>query len=205
MTTVARLKMALAQLEYSGPRARSHGIVTRAFHWLAGGLLVYGLLFPADVADLSNPAALAREIKFALALGSLFLVRLAWVEVFGGGSRLPPSAPLWERILSRGVHYGVYALVFAIVASGLAIASTAPRLFGWELAFLSGGTSQETLLELHEALAGTLVLLIGVHIVGATWHWIARQDGVWQSMLWASRRYRDEDGDRPTKSADRPE
>lgn len=47
--------------------------------------------------------------------------------------------------------------------------------------------SQEFLIELHEDLAGLLVLLIVIHVLGAAWHWIVRKDGVWQPMLWAKR------------------
>ena len=54
MNTLPPLKKALHPLEHHGRRARPHGIVTRTFHWLTGGLLIYGLAFPADVADLSD-------------------------------------------------------------------------------------------------------------------------------------------------------
>lgn len=187
MITLARLKTILLPFEHRGARARPHGIVTRVLHWLVGALLIYGLLFPADIQDLADPVALAREVRFALVLGGLFVLRLIWIDLFGGGSRLPQDSPGWERILSRVVHYGIYTLVLAVVLSGLAIAFTAspaPTLFGLSITFLSGSPSQEFLLELHETFAGGLVLLILMHLLGATWHWIVRKDGVWQSMLW---------------------
>lgn len=93
MTIVARLKTTLLQLGHRNSRARPHGIVTRAFCWLAGALLIYGLVFPAEVEDLSDPVALAREVRFAVVPGGLFLIRLIWIELFGGGSRLPQDAP----------------------------------------------------------------------------------------------------------------
>lgn len=191
MITLAGLKTTLHNLERRGSPARPHGIVTRGFHWLAGILLIYGLVFNAEFEVLSDPAALAREVNFALVLGGTFLVRLIWVELVGGGSRLTPDAPPWERVLSRAVHYGIYMLVIAIVLTGLGIASTvspAPTLFRLRLAFLAGGAPQEFLLELHEAFATALMLLIGLHVLGASWHWIVRKDGVWESMLRGSSR-----------------
>lgn len=188
---LAWLRTTLLQFEHLGSRASRHGIATRLFHWLTGALLIYGLVFNAEVEVLSDPAALAREIAFAFALGGLFLIRLIWIESFGGGSRLPPDAPRWERVLSRVVHYGIYALVLAIVLSGLAIALTAsspPSLFGVGFPFAVDLAWRGFLLNLHEAVAGALVLLIGLHLLGAVWHWIVRNDGVWQSMLWGSRR-----------------
>lgn len=191
MTILASLKTSLLQFEHRGSRANRHGITTRIFHWLTGALLIYGLVFNAEVEVLSDPAALAREIAFAFALGGLFLIRLIWIESVGGGTRLPPDAPHWERILSRIVHYGIYALVLAIVLSGLAIALTAPSppsLFGVGFPFAVDPAWRGFLLNLHGAFAGALFLLIGLHLLGAIWHWIVRNDGVWQAMLWGSRR-----------------
>lgn len=191
MTMLAWLKTTLLQFEHRDFRANRHGIATRIFHWLTGALLIYGLVFNAEVEVLSDPAALAREIAFALALGGLFLIRLIWIESFGGGSQLPPDAPRWERVLSRIVHYGIYVLVLAIVLSGLAIALTAsspPSLFGVGFPFAVDPARRGFLLNLHEAVASALILLIGLHLLGAIWHWIVRKDGVWQSMLWGSRR-----------------
>jgi cytochrome b561 len=149
--------------------------------------LIYGLVFPAEIEDLSDPAALALEVRFALALGCIFLIRLIWVEFIGDGSRLPPGAPRWERVLSRMVHYGIYAMVLAVVLSGLAIA--APTLFGVNVTFLaSSSASQGFLLDLHEAFATTLLLLIVAHLFGSIWHWMVRRDGVWESMLRGSAR-----------------
>ena len=88
---LAWLRTTLLQFEHLGSRASRHGIATRLFHWLTGALLIYGLVFNAEVEVLSDPAALAREIAFAFALGGLFLIRLIWIESFGGGSRLPPE------------------------------------------------------------------------------------------------------------------
>lgn len=190
MSMHAQLKAAIRPFAHRGPAARPHGLITRAFHWLTGALLIYGLVFNAEIEILADPVALAREIAFALALGGLFFIRLIWVESYGGGSRLPRDAPRWEHVLSAIVHYGMYALVLAIVLSGLAIGFTVsppPSLFGSGLPFAVDPASRGFLLNLHEAAASALVLLIGLHLLGAMWHWIVRNDGVWQSMLWGAR------------------
>lgn len=184
------LKATFVGLKHRGSTARPHRIVTRIFHWLTGGLLIYLLAFPADEEDLSDPTALALEVGFALALGLLFIVRFIWVEHVGGGSRLPLDAAPWERLLSRAVHYGIYALVLAVVLTGLVIASTgsaALTVFGPNVSFSVDSTSQEELLEVHEGLASGLMFLIALHVLGAAWHWMVRKDGVWESMLWSPR------------------
>lgn len=165
--------------------------MTGLLQWVLGGLLVYGLVFPADAAALADPAMLRVEVGFALSLTLLFLVRLVWVSTLGGGSRLPGDAPTLERQLARLVHFGIYAAVFSMVATGLSLALTAEaanRAFGFSASRLPLMPPQDTLLAVHEALAAGLITLIGLHVAGAIWHWLIREDGVWQSMLWSADR-----------------
>ncbi|MCO6411070.1 hypothetical protein GTW23_23065 [Hoeflea alexandrii] len=172
-------------------RARAHGAVTRLLHWLVGGLLVYGLVFPADAAVLADPGRLRIEVAFASVLALLFLVRLLWVSTVGGGSRLPSDAPTWEHVLARLVHGVIYAAVLLMTVTGVALAVTAEAAiaaFGFSAAGLPLMPPQSSLLEVHEALATGLIALIGLHVLGAVWHWLIREDGVWQSMLWPSDR-----------------
>lgn len=79
--------------------------------------------------------------------------------------------------MSRAVHYGVYASLLGIIGTGLAIAFLArgPN---------NGGLSpQSTILDIHEAFANGLIALIALHLCGAAWHWLVRQDGVWEAMV----------------------
>lgn len=174
-----------------GPPARRHNVTTRLLHWLVGGLLVYGLVFPADGAALSDPFALRTEVVFALTLAILFLIRFLGAATVGGGSRLPADASAWEHMLSRMVHYGIYAAVPAITITGLIIALTADAAhtaFGFAVPASAVILPQGVLLDVHEALATGLIFLIGLHVAGAVWHWIVRRDGAWHSMLWGGPR-----------------
>ncbi len=167
----------MKRLKHAGTSAALHGPVTRVLHLIGGALVVYGLIFSADFADLSNATVLRRDVLFALALGVFFVCRLLWVTLVGGASQLPSDAPRWEHWLSRAVHYGVYASIFGVVLTGLAIA------------FLARGPNygallpQSTILDVHAAFANGLIALIGLHLCGAAWHWIVRRDGVWEAMV----------------------
>ena len=157
-------------------KARPHGFVTKTFHWLTGGLLVYGYANGVEnVGQLADPTVFQTEIIFAAALGLAFAARLAWTRLTGGESRLPAEAPAWERKAARVVHFGLYAGVFGIVLSGLAIAwaYATPALSGLALTLFLG---------LHEAALIATVLLLIVHIAGALWHKFVRRDGVLESM-----------------------
>ena len=98
---------------------------------------------------------------------------MRWIN---GATRLPSSAPKWERTLSKVAHYGIYAGVAMIVFSGLAIA------YGYATPAL-GGVFVSIVTEFHElSLAITAILLLA-HVIGALWHKLVRKDGIWESML----------------------
>ncbi len=185
------IRSRIVQHAHTGDQARPHLVVTRLLHWLVGGLLIYGLVFPADAAALANPLALQLEAGFALLLTVLFLIRLVWFSTADGGSRLPADAPRWEHVLSRTVHFGIYSGIFAMTATGVALAMTAQAsiaAFGFSAVGMPSIPNQNVFLVIHEGLAGALITLILLHVAGALWHWVVRKDGVWQSMLWSAGR-----------------
>lgn len=157
-------------------RAEPHGFVTKGFHWVTGGLLIYGYAKGLENVDqLADPALVRFEVAFAACLGLAFLGRLIWTHMVAGASRLPSEAPKWERAASRLVHWGLYASVFGIVLSGLliALAYHTPLLTGLFMTAMIG---------LHELALSATVLLILTHIAGALWHKFVRRDGVLESM-----------------------
>ena len=155
---------------------KPHGLVTRGIHWLSILVIGYGYLKGLDsVNQLADPALIRFEVIFASGMGLLFAFRLFWTQKIGGATRLPLTAPKWEHIASRCVHYGLYASVFAIVGTGLAIAfAYASPLFG-DL-FINA------MIFFHETALAILPPLIVIHIAGALWHKLVRRDGVLESM-----------------------
>lgn len=156
--------------------AKSHGFVTKGIHWLSAGMIGYGYFKGLEnVSQLADPSLFATEVTFALILGGLFLLRLIWTQKVGGATRLSSEAPRWEHFASRAVHYGLYASVFGIVLSGLAIAFVyaTPAL---------GGIILAAVIALHEFTLAVMPLLLLAHIAGALWHKFIRRDGVLESM-----------------------
>lgn len=155
---------------------KPHGFVTKGIHWLSLLLIGYGYLKGLNnVNQLSDPALFWFEVAFAAALGLLFAFRLFWTKKIAGATRLPDHAPRWEHFASRFVHYGLYASVFTIVGSGLAIAwgFAAPYLGRWFI---------NPMVALHEVALTALPVLILAHVAGALWHKFIRRDGVLESM-----------------------
>lgn len=161
------------------PQTTSHGFVTKGIHWLSAGLIGYGYFKGLeDVSQLADPALFQFEVAFALLLGALFVFRWFWTKNVNGTTRLPAQAPKWEHVASKAVHIGLYAAVFGIVLSGLAIALgvATPGLGGLFLAAMIGA---------HEIALTVMPILLLTHIAGALWHKVIRRDGVLESMTGA--------------------
>ncbi len=152
-----------------------HTRMARMLHWGTTLLLLYGFIRNGEFTDpLNNPDAMQLEVLFAIGLGALFAVRFVFMNRSNGGtSRLPASAPRWERVSSHVVHLGTYLGVAAIILTGLAIALTSSI----------GGLPLQTALAAHDGAVHVTALLIVIHIAGALWHWLIRRDGVWQAMV----------------------
>ena len=154
----------------------AHGFITRAIHWLAAALLLFGYVKGLDdVSQLADPQVFRFEVGFALLLTALFIIRWLWTKTVAGPTRLPASAPGWEKAASKFVHTGLYVSVFTITLSGLGIA------FGLHSPFLSG-LIVAAMIGLHELGLTVLPLLLLIHVSGALWHKLVRRDGVLESM-----------------------
>jgi cytochrome b561 len=176
----------MAHHEYKGPYAKAHHWVTRLFHWSTAVLLIYGIVRNAEVTGaLFDEQLIFHEVAFSTAVGVLFLGQLVWIRFFAGGSRLSPTAPTWERVASRAVHFSIYALVAFMVITGLMIAHTVlgtPGLVGRGRAAIND-PFLVSLLTAHIRGSEVLMLLLVIHIAGALWHWVVRKDGVWEAMV----------------------
>lgn len=126
--------------------------------------------------QLDDPATLRFEVIYALGIGALFTLRLMWTKAYAGTTRLPSVARAWEHRASRVVHLALYASVFGIVLSGLAIA------VGYSIPFLNGIFLAASLW-LHEVFLTALPAFLIVNVAGVLWHRIVRRDGVLESMV----------------------
>ena len=155
-------------------RARPHGWAAKLLHWSTAALLLFAFIDNGDVTNaLRDPAAMAFEARVGIVVLAAFALRYAWMHLFNkGASRLPATAPQWERLASRLAHHSLYLCVAAIVATGLLIPvaqSHAPNLI-------------RAASDLHEFFAGLTLLVIGAHVAAALWHKLVRRDGVWESI-----------------------
>lgn len=122
-------------------------------------------------------------ITFALLVG----LRVAWRMRHAPGS-LPATLRAWQARAAKLSHAALYILMILLPITGYLGA-----LFGGSgVAFFDvatpgwaarNDTLKEQFLAVHSALAWTLVVLIGLHIVAALKHLLIDKDGVFQRIL----------------------
>ena len=102
---------------------------------------------------------------------------------------LPAELPLWERAFANIVHWMLYLLVFAMAILGWSAASAhgwRVRLFGlFVLPTLArkGAHWGFAAGDIHDVLVYVLLGFIVVHVFGAFFHYIIKQDRVLNRML----------------------
>lgn len=172
--------------QHRSESAERHSWTTRWVHWLAAALLLFAAVTNGDVTGaLFSPGAMRFEVYVGVVVAAFYGFLWLWTKGPGGGSRLPQTAPAWERRLSKVVHYGIYLSIAAILLTGFAMAYLAPtdlvvnaaaeRIvdMSWQFSFAR---------DAHEFASGLLGWLFGAHFAGALWHWIVRRDGVMQAI-----------------------
>ena len=153
----------------------NYTLTARIFHWSFVILFAYGIFKQIEnINQLDDLALLKFEITFAL-LFILFLVARFVYMTRTQNSSLPPDTPRAQKALAKAVHFGMYIGMISIAFSGLVIGS---------LYWL--GLKSRLLIEIfiswHEVSVSIVYWLVGIHLIGAIYHWF-KNDGVWQSMI----------------------
>jgi cytochrome b561 len=177
---------AIELMKHSGAQAAPHHWSTKWVHWVAAGLLAFGAIANGDVMGaLFDPSAMRTETFVGIGIALLYGYLFFFVRRRGGGSRLPKNSPFWERWLAKSVHFGLYASIVAVLASGFAMAYLARTdlvVNSPAEQILSMTSRFDIIRDFHSGVANILGFLFGLHFVGALWHRFVRCDGVMQSI-----------------------
>ena len=153
---------------------QSYSATGKLLHWGFIGVFAYGIFKQVDdLNQLEDPGFLRFEFIFACAFLLILALRL-WV-MRGQGSALPQSAPDWQRVAAKLVHYGMYVALMMIAVTGLAIG----------VVFTLGlrdGALMGFCIAAHEASITASCALITLHVAAAVYHRFLC-DGVWSAMV----------------------
>lgn len=164
----------------------------KALHWLMalllGGLLGLGF-YMADLPLSPEKIQLFSWHKWA----GVTLFALVWLRLFWRLMRRPPAYPdsmtPLQKAAAHGGHFALYALMLAIPVSGWLMSSAKGVQTVWFGVLplpdlLSRDKALGHQLEaLHSALAVGLMVLVGVHIAAALYHYRVLKDDILQRML----------------------
>ena len=147
----------------------------KIFHWGFVILFIYGVVKQVnDINQLEDSAFFRFEIIFALIFLLLLIIRFIYMKTTQKSS-LPEDTPKLQKKAAKFVHNGMYFLLVATVLSGLFIG-----LFFW--LEIKNNILIVFTITIHELIINLLYILIGIHIVAATYHRL-KKDGVWSSMV----------------------
>ncbi|WP_404710148.1 cytochrome b [Sphingomonas sp. MMS24-J13] len=178
------MTMAIGTERYSG--------FARLLHWTIVALVVAQFAVAWSMPDIhrgTEPVGLvAWHLSIGTAILAIMVVRAVWRLVHREPP--PPSSlsPLL-RMVSRTTHVILYALLVALPLLGWANASSR----GWPITLFgviplpplmaTGARLGHTLGDVHGTVAIVLLVVIGLHVLGAAYHLLVVRDRTVQRML----------------------
>ena len=161
------------------------------FHWVIFLLFVIALAVIEYRDDIPKGEPLRDTLRtvhmMAGQLVFLFaLFRIAARIRFGAPASLP--APRWQIGGAHAVHGLLYLIMFALPITGVLFTQAGNKevaFFSWVLPTLISPNPalKSSIKEIHELLGNAVYFLVGLHILGALWHYFITKDQTLQRML----------------------
>lgn len=178
-------------MNQSSDQATRYDTVTIWLHW-ATALLVVEQWVGAKTIDMwEGPLRIdARSVHIALgiSLGFIVLFRMVWRAT--QGKALPNADTGLLGLVAKAMHWGLYALVIAIVGLGVALlAMRGDSIFGlfqFPVLVQAARPLRHTVQDLHETLATIVLIAAGLHAAAALFHRYVLKDGV-LARMWPAR------------------
>jgi len=175
-----------------GDRIGGYPPASKLLHWLVAASVLTTLPVSLAMGRVSQGPAQDFLYNLHKSLGVLILVLMILRlinRVVAGAPAPEPSLEPWHRVLSSAVHGLLYVLLVAMPIVGWIANSAygAPTpffgLFALPKLVADNEALAKTLFALHRWAGFAVILLAGMHIGGALFHYVVRRDGVLQRML----------------------
>lgn len=166
--------------------------VAKSLHWIIVALVTAQfatkLVSPKSFAGVTEDGLNAWHLAIGPTILLLMFVRFGWRL-----THRPPSPPAdlapALQLVSRLTHWTFYGLLIVIPilgwfsASGFGAHPTVMFLFNLPSIAPANDKAAEAWGNVHGLLAWLLLAVIGLHVAAASWHGLARDDGVFARMM----------------------
>jgi cytochrome b561 len=171
----------------------TYTLAQRRFHWwtvlLVATQVPLGLFMVryGAATDFAEPTGKLYDTHklMGLAILLLALARLACRLAQGVPADEPTLEP-WQRVTSHITHWAIYALIIVVPLIGwLAISYYGPfEPFGIKLPVLASQDDARATqaFHWHKLAAYALIVVVGMHVGAALFHYVIRRDGVLRRM-----------------------
>jgi cytochrome b561 len=169
-----------------------YGAVAKALHWLVFGLVLAQYVVAILMPDIGRGTVPGTLINLHMSFGALIVVALIVRWLWRIGHPVPLATgdlPHWEQPVARILHALLYLLLAVNPILGWMNASARDwtiTVFGlFTLPHVVAPHARIGMLagDVHTFLAWTLLVLIGLHVAAALFHFFVRRDDVLQRML----------------------
>ncbi len=159
-----------------------------SFHWLTVILVFAAFILGKYISGLPNEAGKIAPLGAHMILGIITLVVI--IARFIARLRLPKPAHVtagnaFFDWVGKAVHYALYALVFLMTISGMALSFQSglmPIVFGGSGASLPADFFEFTSRMLHGFIAPALLLVVVLHVGAALYHQFMLKDNLLARM-----------------------
>ncbi len=170
---------------------KQYNPLSKLLHWVTA-LLIFGLLFIGFYMvglDFNEDklALYALHKSFGLLVLALVIVRVIWHVICRKPKSLSTHTKI-EKALAHSAHAFLYIALFAMPLSGWVMSSAGDfsiQFFGINLPDIVGKDKAlfENSQDVHEIIAMILVIVVGLHILGALKHHFVDRDETLQRMI----------------------
>ena len=169
----------------------TYGVVAKGFHWLLFLMLTFSIIAGNFLASMPKGTeklqAAGMHKSFGAVLLMLIMLRFLW-RLINETPKLPDGTTSVESLMAKGMHWALYALMFAQPLSGIMMSQAAgyPVSFFGLFEFPVFLDKSQSIAEFFRAMHGTVWILLVVavmgHIGAALHHHFIKKDNVLKQM-----------------------
>ena len=176
-----------ASLTTSGT-VRRYDVLTRLFHWIFAGVILYASVVGFSLAHISNRPLhdLLSRLNMSLATLLIPLLPLRVLWKFRRIEPPPPSGvPAAQLKLAHGVHGLMYLAMLLVLSSGFLMVPNGYSFFGLVTipTPFTKGPLTDALFFVHRTGCALLAALVGLHVLAVLKHQMVNRNDILRRML----------------------